>query len=105
MIGVDTADGALVTVLPSAELLKPLRRIVSDLAEKKVNVTQLKLVRQQTEYIKSLGRDLPDLKQKVGAAVPLGHLEEPGRSWRAVTEEPFRLRGTTQDGLWRVFAL
>jgi len=40
-IGFDIKDGKLLTSLPPDEAIKPLRRIVLDLAEKTVNVTKL----------------------------------------------------------------
>ena len=61
LIGVEIENGKLKTRLPAAELIKPLRRIVLDLASETVNVTALKLKDQQTDYVSKLGKDLPDL--------------------------------------------
>lgn len=64
-IGFDIKDYELLTSLPADEAIKPLRRLVLDLAEKAVNVTKLKLKTQQVDYISKLApADLPDLKKK-----------------------------------------
>ncbi len=52
-IGVDVKDRTLVSTLSADELIKPLRRMVLDLAEKRVNVSQLKNKAQQNAYIDS----------------------------------------------------
>lgn len=67
-LGLDIKDDKLLTSLPPAETLKPLRRIVLDLAEKKVNVTKLKLKPQQIEYVTNLDKaDRPDLTKKIAS--------------------------------------
>ena len=48
-IGFDIKDNELLTTLPADEAIKPLRRLVLDLAEKAVNVTKLKLKTQHLE--------------------------------------------------------
>lgn len=64
-IGFDIKDDKLLTSLPPEEAIKPLKRIVFDLAEKKVNVTNLKLKTQQVEYITKLdAADRPDFSKK-----------------------------------------
>jgi hypothetical protein len=63
-IGLSIKDGKLLTALPADEVIKPLRRVVLDLAEKRVNVTQLKKKDQQVAYIKKLDQDAkPDLSK------------------------------------------
>src|SRR5436309_11112810 len=49
-IGLQIEKGKLRTDLPATEVLKPLRRIVLDLSEKAINVSQLKSKEQQNEY-------------------------------------------------------
>ena len=69
-IGFEIQNGKLVTDLPAEEALKPLRRVVLDLAGKKINVTQLKSKEQQNEYIGKLkSADVPNLSKKTGTAV------------------------------------
>jgi hypothetical protein len=64
-IGMEIADGKLLTSSPPDEAIKPLRRMILDLAEKTVNVTKLKLKPQQLEYISKFDAvDQPDLKKK-----------------------------------------
>jgi len=50
-IGVDVQDRKLVSDLPADELMKPLRRMVLDLATKRVTVSNLKDKTQQTNYV------------------------------------------------------
>lgn len=67
-IGVTVKAGKLVTDLPADEVIKPLRRMVVDLAEKNVNVTQLKTKDQQKAYVASFDKaSLPDLRKKVAS--------------------------------------
>lgn len=69
-IGFEVKDNKLQTSLPADEAIKPLKRIALDLAigrdGKKITVTKLKSVTQQTDYIKTLDKaDMPDMS-KVG---------------------------------------
>lgn len=76
-IGFDIEKGKLTTELPAQEAIKPLKRIVLDLSEKKVTVTDLKLVKQQDEYIaKMKTADRPDLKAKTGTANPVENITD-----------------------------
>jgi hypothetical protein len=62
LIGVDVVERKLRSGLPADEVMKPLRRMVLDLAEKKVNVSQLKNKAEQTAYIQNFSAtDRPDL--------------------------------------------
>jgi hypothetical protein len=71
-IGMEIADGKLLTSLPPDEAIKPLRRMILDLAEKTVNVTKLKLKPQQLEYISKFDAvDQPDLKKKTSITQPI----------------------------------
>ncbi len=66
-IGFELKDGKLLTELPTEEALKPLRRIVLDLAEKRKTVTDLKSKVQQVRYIHELrAADRPNLSRKTG---------------------------------------
>jgi hypothetical protein len=74
-IGFHIEKGKLTTELPAEEAIKPLKRIVLDLSEKKVTVTDLKRVKQQEEYIaKMKAADRPDLKAKTGTANPVENI-------------------------------
>ncbi len=74
-IGVEIKDGKLTTSLPAEEVMKPLRSIVLDLAEKKVNVTKLKLRDQQIEYVTNK-IDGADLRKKTSRSQPLEGITE-----------------------------
>jgi hypothetical protein len=63
-IGVETSGGKLFTSLPATEVIRPLRRIVLELANESVNVTQLKHKDQQVKWVAELGADLPNLTKK-----------------------------------------
>ncbi len=66
-IGFEIKDDKLLTSLPPEEAIKPLRRIVMDLADKTVNVTKLKLKTQQIDYVSNLNAaDSPNLSRKAG---------------------------------------
>lgn len=66
-IGVTVKDGKLLTALPAEEVMKPLRKIVLDLAEKKINVSGLKNKDQQAEYLDTFGRESQsDLRKSNG---------------------------------------
>ena len=88
-IGFDIKDDKLLTSLPPEEAIKPLRRIVLDLAEKKINVTNLKLKPQQVEYVtnKLDAADRPDLSKKMGKARAVDSIGEHEFS-RPATAQP-----------------
>jgi hypothetical protein len=68
-IGFEIKENKLLSSLPPEEALKPLRRIVLDLAKGKENVTGLKLVSQQVNYISRFGKgDVPDLSKKAATS-------------------------------------
>lgn len=63
-LGVEVKNQKLCSGLPPEELIKPLRRIILDLAEKTINVSQLKNSAQQIEYVDALDiKSKPDLSQ------------------------------------------
>lgn len=67
-LGLDVKDGKLVTKLPAAELVKPLKKIVTDLATKKTRVGKLMKTADMVKYVRELGpAHLPDAsKARVG---------------------------------------
>jgi len=68
LVGVEIKNQKLTSKLHGDELIKPLRRIVLDLAHKRVNVSHLKNRDAQVEYIKAFTvEDKPNLS-KTGAA-------------------------------------
>lgn len=63
-IGVTVKDGKLLTALPADEVMKALRKMVLDLAEKKINVSGLKNKEQQKQYLDEWdAADRPNLKK------------------------------------------
>lgn len=66
-LGFEVKEGKLMTELPPEEALKPLRRMVIDLAEKKKTVSDLKSKDQQIEYIDGMkAADRPNLTKRRG---------------------------------------
>jgi len=64
-IGIDVQKRKLFSDLPPDEFMKPLRRIVLDLAQKHVNVSKLKDKAQQVEYVEGFdATSKPDLSKK-----------------------------------------
>ncbi len=65
LVGVEVAERKLRTGLPADELIKPLKRMVLDLAGKKVNVSQLKNKTEQIAYVQGFDTaSKPDLSKK-----------------------------------------
>ncbi len=97
-IGVDVKNRKLCSGLPAEELMKALRRIVLDLAEKNVNVSQLKNSAQQIAYIESLdSASKPDLS-KAGAVRSVENIQSdefkarPPRPSRRTARDPAERR-------------
>jgi hypothetical protein len=73
-LGFDVKDRLVVSALAADELIKPLRRIVLDLAERRVNVSQLKNKTQQAAYIDSFDKgSKPNLTKSV-VPRPIGNI-------------------------------
>lgn len=84
-IGFEITDGKLKTELPAEEALKPLKRIVLDLAEKLVTVTDLKSKEQQNAYIGDLKTsDKPNLSKKTGKPLSVEGMTEKDFASKAV---------------------
>lgn len=67
-LGIDVKDDKVVTKLPAAEIARPLKKIVTDLASKRVKVNTLMKTADMLKYVREgLGREhLPDLKKRRG---------------------------------------
>jgi hypothetical protein len=85
-IGVDITESKLQTGLPPTEVIKPLRKIVLDLARGDINVTKLKSRDQQIAYVSKLGKDLPDLTKISAEMKSVEALEE--RDFKAAAPKP-----------------
>ena len=85
-IGFEITGGKLRTELPAQEALKPLKRIVLDLAEKEVTVTDLKSKDQQNAYIGNLKTaDRPNLSMKTGTPHPVEGITDRDFAAKAAT--------------------
>lgn len=95
-LGFEIEDGKLKTALPPDEALKPLRRIVLDLAEKKVRVTAIKSKTQQLQYVSTLPKaDLPSLSRKSGSARPIESISQSDfKDTKKSTKKPAKQRAT-----------
>jgi hypothetical protein len=74
MLGLTQESGDLLSDLPLAELLRALKKVVSDLATGAVTVGKLKGKDDRLKYVKSLGNNLPDLSKRSGSPQPLDRL-------------------------------
>lgn len=93
LLGLEVVSRQLRSGLPADELIKPLRRIVMDLANREIRVTAVKAVRQQVEYVKSFkGADSPNL----GAIGRVRGIDEiSSREFKEKQEPKPRKRATT----------
>ena len=64
-IGLQMIDGEFYLLYPTDEVLKPLKRIIVDLATKKINVSSVKTKDQQIEYVDGLPKDVLPGGQKL----------------------------------------
>ena len=66
LIGLSVKNGQLHTELPGSELIKPLRRMISDIASKAVESRRFNRTEGMVNYVNSFGKeDRPDLSKKV----------------------------------------
>lgn len=73
-LGLSIDVGDLQSDLPPSELLRPLKRIVSDLATKSVKVGHIKTKLDRINYVNRLGTDLPDLAKRTGSIQSLDQM-------------------------------
>lgn len=74
-LGLAIQDQKLHTALPPEDVIRSLTRIVRDLANKSINVTDLKKKEQQIAYVGKLGTDLPNLAKATGATKPIDGMD------------------------------
>lgn len=85
-LGFDVKKGKLVTALPAKEAMKPLKRIVSDLATKKKKVGDFMKTRQMLDYLsgfdKSSAPDLSKVSDEARAVdeIPIVEFGRPSRT-------------------------
>lgn len=88
--GVEIEEAKLKTALPPAEVIKPLRRVVLELATEAINVSQLKTKDQMLGYVNKFGKDLPNLSKKKGDPKPVDELGE--RDFKQPSPKPTKPR-------------
>ena len=65
-LGLTVENGQLCTVLPGSELLKPLKKMVADIAAKKVDSRSINKTEKMIQHVRGFGKaDKPDLSTKV----------------------------------------
>src|SRR5579871_326739 len=101
-IGVDIKAGKLTTDLPATEVIRPLRRIVLELATRTINVTKLKSKDQQVTYIDKLSRDLPKLSKRSGKWRPVDELGDQDFNPSPQKKKPKTKRKAKQQAVRRV---
>jgi hypothetical protein len=76
-IGFEIDKGKLLTELPPEEAIKPLKKMVLDLAEKEITVSHVKTKEQQNAYISKLkASERPDLSKKTGKQIAIDSIKE-----------------------------
>ncbi|EPG2130793.1 hypothetical protein QEK70_000941 [Stenotrophomonas maltophilia] len=73
-LGLVFENGEFLSDLPQSELIKPLKKIISDIGLKKVRVSKIKGKDDRIKYLDSLGSALPDLNKRTGTLEPLDQL-------------------------------
>jgi hypothetical protein len=67
-LGLTVENGQLCSVLPGTELLKPLKKVIADIATKKVDSRSFNKTEKMVEYVRSLGKgDKPDFSKKLAS--------------------------------------
>ncbi|PND37955.1 hypothetical protein C1O66_10730 [Paucibacter aquatile] len=74
LLGLTLEGGDLLSDLPQAELIRPLKKVVNDIASKTITVGQLKGKDDRLKYVNSLKAALPDLSRRTGTPEPLDRL-------------------------------
>ncbi len=74
LLGLTLEGGDLMSDLPQTDLLRVLKKVVTDLASKAVTVGQLKGKDDRLKYVNSLGAFLPDLSKRTGTPESLDRL-------------------------------
>ena len=88
LLGLTLEGGDLMSDLPQAELLRPLKKVVSDLASKSVTVAQLKSKTDRLKYVNALGKNLPDLSKRSGTPEHLDVLSAHAQSKSLANTKP-----------------
>lgn len=91
LLGLVYEEGELLTDVPLPDLVKPLKRIVIDIASKKIRVSDIERQDDRVGYVRGLGKGLlPNLSKRTGKLVPVESLI--GGSQAATTSTTTRHR-------------
>jgi len=97
-LGIEIQNGDVVTNLPESEVIKGLKRVVEDLASRKVKVPDIYYEEDRRRYIDSIREDWPDKSKAFSEFFPLGEAPEekkvPVRARRVKGKPPRRKRST-----------
>ncbi|MPS47815.1 hypothetical protein [Methylobacillus sp.] len=74
-LGLELEGGELYSDLDVNELIRPLKKIVLDIASKKIKVGNIHTRTNRINYLDELGDSLPDLSKRTGVAKPIGDLK------------------------------
>lgn len=74
LLGLTQEGGELLSDLPQSELIRPLKKVVNDLASGAITVGKLKGKDDRIKYVRSLGSLLPDLGKRSGSPESLDRL-------------------------------
>lgn len=73
-IGIEVKDGKIHSGLPAEELIKPLRRFVTDIIDNNVNSRKLHTVQDQADYVDNLKADSRPKLSTAGPARPISEI-------------------------------
>ena len=97
-LGIEIQSGDVVTNLPEPEVTKGLKRVVEDLASRKVKVPDIYYEEDRRRYIDSIAEDLPDKSKAFPEFFALGEAPEEKkvriRTRRIKSKPPRRKRST-----------
>jgi len=103
-MGLDVKKGKLITQLPAAEVIKPLKRIVQDLAEKKKKVGNFMKTDQMLEYVRGFdSKSAPDMtaakgKERTVDEIPISEFPRATRSSTRRSPDPSDRREVVPKG-------
>ena len=95
ILGLHLDGEKLVSLVSTEEILKPLTHIVTELAEKKINVTKLKSKDQQVAYVKGFDKKYTADLSGAGTGVAVEELSAPKKSKSPATSTPSKTAKST----------
>jgi hypothetical protein len=90
-IGLTVENGQLSTALPGSEIIKPLRKMVRDIADKAVDSRRFNKTEKMLDYVKGFDKaSRPDMSRKGSAARPIEGIPKPEFGKAKARSEPKR---------------